>query len=252
MTNRLTLTILLLAFLVPGSVSAARDKVKVARYDESAPAAFVPKGAWMVGGNASYSGHRNENYTFMVASGINSVGFHLAVSPEVLYFVGDNLGVGAKFSYGRMMLDAQSAKAELGSLALTVDNYYAISHDFTAMLMLRYYIPIADSKRVAFHIDAGAMARFGQAEQSDEHTGAVVGTWEKNHKMGILVNPGLTARLSPRVSLFATVGMAGITYGKKQQVHNQVATGSSKSFSLSYMVDLTSLSIGFDIMLGKR
>ena len=251
MTRRLRVCIAI-ALLLPALSSLGREREKIVRYDESNPVVFARKGSWVVGGSASYSGHKNDNYAFTVVKGIKSVGYRLAASPEALYFIGDNFAVGGRFTYGRMMMDVDTASAKIGSIDMEFDNYYAISHDFTAMALLRYYIPVAESRKIAFHVDAGIFATYGQAEYSDEHTGAIVGTWEDRNKYGILVNPGLSAKLSPRFALFATVGMGGLTYSRREQKHNQVDTGTSTTFAFRYMLDLTSLSFGINVFLGKK
>jgi len=231
---------------------SAQAKEKIVRYDDSTRPVLAPKGSFLIGGKASFAGHTNENYDFAIVKGINSVGYNIAAAPEFCYFFGDNLGVGARVGYGRTMMDISSAKAELASLSMGLEYYYLENRNINTMLFLRYYIPVGDSQRVAFHIDAGLGASFGQSKNSEEHTGAVVGTWETNNKFGLYVNPGVTAFLSKRVAMFATVGMAGINYSRKSQIHNQVYNGKAGSFSISYLVDVSALSIGIDIFLGKR
>lgn len=244
--------LLTLVLLFLCTFSQARDKEKISRYDYSARPVFVAKGQWMAGGHASFSGYDNDNYTFAIVKNINSVGFHVSAFPEACYFISDNLGVGAKFGYGRTLLDARSGSAEVGSLSVSISDYYAVSQEFTLVGFMRYYIPVADSKRVAFHVDGGILATIGEGRNSDGHTGAEMGSWEKNHSLGFTMTPGLTVKMSPRAVLFASIGMAGLKYGKKSQTHNQVTNGSSSSFAISYMLDPTSLSIGVDIILGKR
>ena len=229
----------------------AQAREKIIRYDEARPV-VAPKGSFLIGGSASFAGHSNDNYDFAIVKGINSVGYNVAASPECCYFFSDNLGVGARVGYGRSMMDISSAKAELTSLSMGLEYYFLESRNVNTMLFLRYYLPVADSRRVAFHVDAGVGARFAQSKNSEEHTGAVVGTWESNNKFGLYVNPGVTAFLSRRVAVFASVGMAGISYSRKNQVHNQVYNGKAGSFSISYLMDVYALSIGIDIFLGKR
>ena len=240
----------LLIALSPGAL--ARDREKIVRYDDTQRPIVAPQGSFLLGGNASFSGHNNDNFDFAIVKGINSVGYNIAVAPEFCYFFKDNLGVGARVGYGRTMMDISSAKAELASLSMGLDYYFLESRNINSMLFLRYYLPVADSRRVAFHVDAGLGASFAKSKNSEEHTGATVGTWESNNKFGIYVNPGVTAFMSDRVALFATVGIAGISYSRKSQVHNQVYNGKAGSFAISYLVDVSALSIGIDIFLGKR
>ena len=245
-------TVLLTLALLLGAGIPALAREKQERYDDSARPVIVPRGNWLVGGNAAYSGHRNDNYDFAVVKGINSVGFHVAAAPEVCYFFRDNLGAGLRIGYGRRMLDAQSGSAQMGSLELGVNNYYTLSQDVNAMAFLRYYLPVADSKRISFHVDAGLQGAFGQSRRSDEHTGAEVGSWEKNYRVGLLLQPGISALVTRRMAVFASLGMAGISYGRKEQTHNQVDPGSSNSYAIQYLMDFTSLRFGIDLILGKR
>ncbi len=247
MRLRLTLTLALLSL---GTLAMAQEKI--VRYDDSVHPVIAAKGSWIVGGTAGFTGHDNANYSFAVISGINSVGFHVSVAPEFCWFLQDNLGFGAKVSYGRSMLDAASGSLDFGSISLGVKDYYTISQDLGLTAFMRYYIPIADSERIAMYVDAGLQGVWGHSKESDEHTGAVVGTWQDKWKVGIVVNPGIMAYFSKHVAVFASLGMAGLGYGKVSQVHNQVDAGHRGSFSMSYMLDLTSLNIGLDFYLGKR
>ena len=222
------------------------------KYDPAVHPVIASKGSWIVGGTAAYTAHDNLNYTFAVVNGINSVGFHVSVAPEFCYFLKDNLGIGAKVGYGRRMLDAASGSAEFGTISIGVKDYYSVSQDLSLTAFMRYYIPIAESERIAMYVDAGLMGVWGHSKESDEHTGAVVGTWQDKWKAGLVVNPGIMAYVNSHVAVFASVGMAGLCYGKAGQIHNQVADGSVGTFSLSYMLDLTSLNLGLDIYLGKR
>lgn len=229
----------------------AQARETVVRYDDSARPVLAPKGTFLLGGSASFAGHTNDNYDFAIVKGINSVGYNVAAAPEFCYFFKDNLGIGARVGYARGMTDISSAKAELASLSVGLEYYFLESRSVSPMIFLRYYLPVADSRRIAFHIDAGIGASFLESVNSEEHTGAVVGTWESNNRFGLYVNPGVTALISKRVAMFATVGMAGISYSRKSQVHNQVYNGKAGTFAISCLVDVTALSIGIDIFLGK-
>lgn len=224
---------------------------KMNRYDDNRPV-IAAKGSWLIGGTAAYTAHSNEDYSFAVVQDINSVGFNANLAPEVCWFVSDNLGVGVKMSYGRYMLDAATGSAEFGTISIGVDDYYTVRQAMSAAAFLRYYIPIGDSSRFAMFADAGLVAKWGHRKDSEQHTGAEVGTWQNDWKGGLVVNPGLMAYLSKRMSMFASVGMAGLTYGKASQVHNQVDEGSRGAFAFSYMLDLTALNIGLDFHFGKR
>lgn len=229
----------------------ASAQQRMQRYDDAAPV-FAGQGTWMVGGTASYTAHRNSNYSFAVIDGINSVGFHLSAEPEASYYFKDNIGVGIRAGYGRMMLDAASGGAEIGQLELSVTDYYQISHDFSTTIFMRYFIPIAGSQRIALFVDGGLQGVYGQLKVSECHTGNEVGTWQEKWKAGLVVNPGVMAYVNGRLALSASLGMAGLTWGNVAQIHNQVAEGALKSFRFSYLLDFTSLNVGLNVSIGKK
>ena len=249
-SGRIFLTALLLVICSPAGAKD-REESRVVRYDESARPVVVSRGRWTVGGDVAISAHTDDNYSFAVIRQINSSGINVSAAPEVCYFLLDNLGVGARFRYGRQLLNLGSASADLGSLSLGVTDFNSLNQDFSLDLFGRYYIPVGESRRVAFHVDAGLRGKLGQARISEGHTGETVGSWEQNGSLGLFVQPGITAKIRPNMALFASVGMAGISYGQKDQVHNQVAVGKSSSFSFSYILDLTALKIGLLFFIGK-
>lgn len=244
--------LLLSISLVLGVCLSAAAQEKIVRYDGSARPVIAAKGSWIVGGSAAITAHNNSNYTFAVAEDINSVGFHVSAAPEFCWFLRDNLGFGLKVGYGRSMLDAASGSVSFGDIGLGVTGYYSVSQNLSFTAFMRYFIPIGDSDRIALFADAGLQGVWGHSKFSDEHTGAVVGTWQDKWKAGIVVNPGIIAFVRPQVAIFAGLGIAGVGYGRVAQVHNQVGEGSRGSFSVSYMLDLTALNVGIDIYLGKR
>ena len=247
MKLRLTTTILLLYL---GLQAGARTDIP--RYDDSARPVIASKGDLVVGGNASLGGHDNSNYSFAVLTGINSVGFKASMAPEFCWFIGDNLGIGGKIGYGRTMLDATSGTLDLGSISMSVKDCKIVSQDLSITAFVRYYLPIGESSRVAMFVDGGLQSTWGTSKESNRNTGSVVGTWQDKWKGGLVVNPGIFAYLNHKVGVFISLGMAGICVNRVSQVHNRVSEGSRNTFTTNFMIDLTALSFGLDINLGKR
>lgn len=245
MKNRFIIAALLLFCC---AVASAQENT--GRYDERQRPVIAPKGSWMLGGNASFSAHDNSNYSFAVANDINSVGFRIAAAPEFCWFFKNNVGVGVRAVYGRNMLSIGNAEAELGSTSLGIKDYYTVRQEFGGMIFLRYYIPVGDARRVAFHVDSGLLLKGGESKQTDEHTGNVAGTWQKSFKSSFEIDPGITVFLSPVVSLHATVGLFEISKVSDSQTHNQVGSGQAGSFNASFLPDITALNIGIDFLIG--
>jgi len=243
------MTLLLLSLGLP---AWAQTKEKIERYDDSKRPVIAAKGDLVVGGTASLSGHDNSNYSFAVLTGINSVGFKATLAPEFCWFLIDNLGIGGKIGYGRTMLDASSGTLDMGSIKMNVTDYKTVSQNLNLTAFVRYYLPIGESERVAMYVDGGLQGVWGHSKESNKNTGAVVGTWQDKFKGGLVVNPGIFAYLNHKVAVYVSLGMAGISFNKVSQTHNQVSDGSRNYFTTSFMLDLTALNFGLDINLGKR
>ena len=102
---------------------------------------FVPRGQWIFGGTASYSTHSNDSYNFLVVEGIDSKGYTFKVSPLLAYAFRDNMALGARFIYGRTLLQIDGADIKMGDpdtgINLTTDYYYAIRHSYTFAVIWR-------------------------------------------------------------------------------------------------------------------
>jgi len=249
MIRKLTLIVGLLLCL--GLRAGAKGDIQ--RYDDSCRPVFAKKGTWSVGGTAAISAHSNNNFNFLVIEGINSNGFSLSLTPECCWFFTDNIAIGGKIGYSHYILNAESGGVNLGSISLGVDNFDIARQALNVTAFSRIFIPIGDAKRISLYADCGLEGIFGRGKDSEQHTGAVVGSYQSSWKAGIIVNPGVMAYfLDNRVAVFASLGIAGFTYSRTNQVHNQVAEGARDSFSLSFMINPTALSFGLNFFIPKK
>ncbi len=208
---------------------------------------FLPKGQWIVGITASYSTHINDDYTFYIVEGINSVGYTLKASPIVAYAIKNNMAVGARFEYGRSMLDIDAALLSLNvgddsSLDLEVNEYYAQQQSYTAMAIFRQYIPLGSSRRFALFSEMRLEAGYSQSKFA--HDQPVTGTYSQGHSYAIGIMPGIVAFATNEIAFEVTVGMMGVGYSHTKQVHNQVYVSNIDSSSLSFKINILSIGLG--------
>ena len=206
---------------------------------------FVEKGTWMVGGSVAYSTHKNDNYQFLIIEDINSMGYRFSVSPLFCYMVRDNMGVGMRFAYGRNLLRVDSASLNIADIGINVKDYYSLSHDFTAMAVMRNYIPLGDSKRFALFSETQLSYGIGQAKLIDNHGTNLVGTFEESQEVSLGINPGMVAFINNHFAIEVNVGMLGLKYSHVDQLHNQVYPGVRKATQINFKVNI--LAIGFGI-----
>lgn len=229
--------------LVLGALSAGAQ-----HYDrgyETIPSSpFVEKGTWMLGGTARYTQHVNTDYNLLVINDINSSGYNVSASPKLLYMFKDNMGAGIRFSYGRSMLDLESADLSVAQITMSARDCYQIQHKFNAYAVYRAYIPFGNSKRVAMFADLLFGGSYKQGKTFNAGGEYVVGTYSQNYSLELAVEPGLVAFLTDRLAVELNVGIFGINYSWTNQLRNQVTAGHSDSTSAGFMVNLLSLGVG--------
>ena len=212
---------------------------------------FVPKGHIIAGAALSYSTHLNDSYTFMIVEDIESEGYNFRVSPMVAYAVRDNMAIGVRGAYSRSNLTIDKADLKFGDeetgTAISVTDFKAVKHTYTASAIWRQYIPLGQSKRFALlneiSLGAGGTEAIFAADQP------IRGTYEKGYTISLGVSPGLMAFATNDVAIEVNVGVMGINYTNVEQVHNQVSVGQRSSSNMNFKVNLLSISVGVSFYL---
>lgn len=229
-------------------LTGALQSVRAQRYDrgfDPNSSVFVRKGSWMVGGKVAYSTHTNENYRFLIVEDINSTGYRFTVSPTFSYAIKNNMGLGMRFGYGRNLLKVNSANISIDEIDVNVKDYYSLSHDISAMVVYRNYIPLGESKRFALFNETQLSYGIGQAKLIDGHGTSLIGTHEESQTISLGINPGMIAFIDNHFAVELNVGMLGLQYTKVDQIHNQVYQGSRDLTQINFKVNI--LSIGFGL-----
>lgn len=233
---------------VLGALSAGAQRFDRG-YENFPTREFIPKGTWVIGGNLSYTQHLNDDYNFLIIENINSNGYNVAVNPMFLYMFKPNMGIGARFSYDRGLLDFENAEMSVADIDLAVKNYYKVSQNFAGSLVYRIYIPLGSAQRIALFAEAQMGGSGGTAKLLDAHNENVKGTFQNVYSMRIGVNPGIVAFLADNVALEASLGIVGVSYSWTDQNHNRVAWADRSTFGAGYVVNPLKLAIGVSIYL---
>ncbi len=250
MSRKLLVLLLLLAVAV-GNAEAQRGKRAIQRIDrEVQEAVFIPKGTWMVGGAFSYSEHDEDNLNFLVLKDITGKGYDFSVSPYVGYFFRNNVAAGIRFSYNRDYLDLQNFELDLGDdFNINLDNLYYLEHTFEASAFLRTYIPVGRSKIFGLFNELRLTYGYGTGKNSTGTGTTYDGTFEKVNNLQIGIAPGLTAFVTDWSAVEVSVGVMGYNFKWTDQTTNQVETGSRRTSSGNFKINLFSINIGMTFYL---
>ena len=201
---KIVIPVILLA-LVPFGARAQEDFKR-----EIESVVFVPKGQFVAGISVSYDQSNQNKYQFLVFEGISGDTYSFKVSPMVCYIVKDDLGVGGKFAYSRSLTKLESADIVLGAdNEFNVENLYQLSHNYSAMAIMRNYFSIGRSKRFGFFNEVQLQLGGGQSKLMKGKHEELTGSYERNFSLNVGIAPGLCVFLNNYSALEVNVGVLG-------------------------------------------
>ncbi len=211
---------------------------------------FVPKGQWFFGGTCSYAEMAQENFKFLVLKNWKGEGYQLAIKPFFGYMVKDDLGVGATFAYERSLFKVDNLNLNLNEdLSFQISDYYILEHVYSGSAFMRLFMNIEDSKRFGLFNDVKLMLGGGQGKYVNGKGDVLEGTYQTIFKCGLLYSPGIAVFINDYAAVEASVGILGIQMKKVNQKTNKVHTGSFRTSSANFKIDLFSIGLGFSIYL---
>ncbi|MBQ1209134.1 MAG: hypothetical protein IIX64_01525 [Bacteroidales bacterium] len=221
-------------------------------YDLERPSAVVvKKGHWMAGGSIGFSSSTSNNNNFVIINGINSKFYDIDFCPQFCYMLGDNIGVGGRFSYKRNLFDIDSAHLSLDSFSLSVQNYAVLTHRYALAGFFRYYKPFGTTGRFGAYVDAELSLGGQQQKLEDGHkvSEPVKGTFSNGFTGALGAYTGLLAFFTSHLAMDVRVGLFSLNLSTNNQVHNLLSEGHSNFHSVNFMVDLLAIQFGFHYYL---
>ena len=215
---------------------------------------FVPKGQWIFGGTASFSAHRNNNYTFTLINDIDSEGYTVNVSPMIGYAPWKNMAVGVRFGYSRSLLALDNATLSVSGADLSVDMFHQLKHAYVGTLFWRPYIPLGHSNRFAFFAEVQLNLSGGQSKAvaaTDVIDGMqnYRGTYAQQFGAQLALQPGIVAFVTNNAALELSIGVLGIGFDRTKQVKNQIFEADVKAIDTNFKLNLLSVGFGMSFYL---
>lgn len=219
---------------------------------------FIPKG--YIGGGLTFSyktydmgqGTDDVGYSmlFSLLSGLKGDMHTLGVAPSVSYFVMDNLSVGARFNYSRTALNVDNLGISLGDLAsLAINDYHMLKNMYSSAVTARYYMPIANSKRIAMFGEVRLGFDVGQSVAYQTKDGNNFGTFQTIYGGGLNVVPGLCVFATNEVCVEVAVGVLGLNYQYVKQETNLVETSVMQQSGANFKINPLSISLGMSFYI---
>lgn len=252
-------TVLVLAFSFSAAVLAAEKSAEA--FDRGVGkmnSVFIPKG--YIGGGLSFSyktydlgGSANDvgySMLFSLLSGMKGELYTLGVAPSVSYFVADNFSVGARFDYDRTSLNVGTLGLSVGELAsFSLNDYHLLRNMYSGAVTGRYYMPIANSKRIAMFGELRLGFDLGQSVSYKVQDGRNYGTFQDIYGASLNVVPGLCVFATDEICVEVAVGILGIDYQYIRQETNKIDVSVMQQSGANFKINPLSISLGMSFYL---
>lgn len=214
---------------------------------------FVPKGTVNLGVSFNYNtvdlgaADDDNGYSmlFDLVNGLEGYMYTFGLAPQISYFVADNLSVGARFDYDRSSLDLGNASLSLNEdMGFGISDYHLLKHLFSGSLTMRYYMPIADSKRFAIFAEARATGAYGQSKTWKVEADDKFGTYQIIQKGALTFVPGISIFAQDNVAVEVAIGILGVNYTRTEQIRNQVEHSVMQTSGANFRINPLSIEIG--------
>lgn len=247
------LGILAPAYSLPWKNNGDRKIEPFDRGIKSPNSLFIPKGTIGSGFTFSYN-------VYDVGKAANESGYSIispllgdirgdykgvSISPNVVYFIKDNVCVGVRFDYSKMGLSLDNANISLSeSLKFSIADFGYERQSYLGSLIIRNYMPIEQSKRFALFMEGRLTGGYAQSKNFKIEEGLRHGTYQDIYKGSINLVPGICAFITNAVSFEVQIGMMGINYQMVKQTTNKVEKSRMSSSGANFNINLFSISLG--------
>lgn len=228
------------------SISNLLFKGKKETYDRGIQqGVFIPKGLWMIGGTFSYAEANMSDYKVLVLKNMEGKGYTFSLSPAFCYFIRDNVGLGARFTYSRDFIDLGNIDIFLNDdLSFNIDNASLIEHMFYGTVFVRTYMSIANSRILGLFNEARLTYGSGQGKTFSGQGQTLDGVYQTIHRFQIGMSPGIAAFITNDLAIDVSIGVMGFDTKFIKQDHNKVVEGKYHSTSGKFKIDLFSINLG--------
>lgn len=213
---------------------------------------FIPKGQWLIGATINYSEHMNDNYSFLVLNQWDGRGHNFGVSPFFGYFIKDNFAIGGRFTYQKSSLEIDQLHLDLGDdINLSIEGLSQLSQTFYTSFYIRNYISLGKSNRFGLFNEVGISYGYGQTKNKSngDHAEDIRGIFTTTNELNIGLSPGMVAFVNNNLALEVKMDVIGFNYKHVDQNENQINTGSRRTSSANFDLDIFSLNIGLSLFI---
>lgn len=210
---------------------------------------YVPKGqfSWTVGGSyTTYSAKAGDDVTKgvnlagLVTDANGTVGL-AGIEGEGFWFFRDNWALGVKASYSNTSLDANN----LSILGLvSVSNKHVRREVWSGTIACRQYIPLFDSRVLAFFGEAGLGGSFGYNKNYEDTSRGKEGIFSVLYDVAFNITSGLSVFLTDKMSVELGLPVFTVAYEWNKMLEKQEDESTLSGFRVAKSLNVLGVTLG--------
>ena len=221
---------------------------------------FAYKNEWMCGITASYGTLSSDDSEIaLVIDNLNLGGSIMTVKPYFGYFYRNNLAIGARFGYTRMVGHFDNANINLGNFINGIEfstegiglNYLSNAYSFS--VFHRAYVPLDKKGRFGVFGELELVGQYGRSNFGFMYNNEWNTSVSDIYKVAFNFNPGIAAYVFPNVCATVSFGLGGLKYNHVKQFDSEMNTTGTRNFSkLAFRLNITEINIGVTVHLWSK
>ena len=221
---------------------------------------FAYKNEWMCGITASYGTLSSDDSEIaLVIDNLNLGGSIMTVKPYFGYFYRNNLAIGARFGYTRMVGHFDNANINLGNFINGIEfstegiglNYLSNAYSFS--VFHRAYVPLDKKGRFGVFGELELVGQYGRSNFGFMYNNEWNTSVSDTYKVAFNFNPGIAAYVFPNVCATVSFGLGGLKYNHVKQFDSEMNTTGTRNFSkLAFRLNITEINIGVTVHLWSK
>ncbi len=233
--------------------------IQINRVDrEIDKSAFAYKKEWICGISASYGTLTSDDSDIaLVIENLKLGGSVVSVKPYFGYFYRNNLSIGARFGYTRMMGHFDNANINLGNFINGIEfstegialDYLSNAYSFS--IFHRAYVPLDKRGRFGVFGELELVGSYGRSHFGFMYSNEWSKSVSDSYKVAFNFNPGIAAYIFPNVCATVSFGLGGLQYTHIKQFDADLnPTGGTRNYSkLRYRLNIAQINIGVTVHL---
>lgn len=215
---------------------------------------YIFKNEVAVGLTVSYGAINSDDTDYMlIFDNLNFKGSLFTITPSFIFFLKNNLGIGARFGYSKAKGDIGNATLNLGSandMNIDLSDIHLDNQSASFGLFMRSYAAIDNKGHFGVFAELEASYKAGKSTFSYKSNDQMKYTHSNTQQFKFSFNPGCSVFIFPNVCSTISFGLGGLQYTKVTQSDDKgKVIGSRETAKMLFRLNLANIRIGVNFFL---